>query len=156
VFPDTAALDAFADPFGFGFFMTDNDLDTAASGSKSSSAKSDWDAGVGASAPATGTAPSGKPFFFKPEDFDLYVNKMTGDTYVFHGPNLPQPVERLEFTAADNRVLVHTKSGAVFDLGVKIQWLVRPYFKRAKTVYIVQTKNGETVDGIEVPMSLTE
>lgn len=115
----------------------------------SSSAKSHFDAG-------TGAAPAKPRSFFAPEDFDIYVNKVTGDTYIFHGPPLPHPVDRLEFTTADNRVTVITKDGKAMDLGVKVQWLVRPYFKRAKTVYIVQTKNGETIDGIEVPMTLKD
>lgn len=113
---------------------------------KSASAKSDWNAGIGAKPRA----------FFKPEDFDIYVNKLTGDTYIFHGPPLPFPVDRLEFSAADNRVTVYTKDGQAIDLGVKVQWLVRPYFKRAKTVFIVQTKNGKSIDGVEVPMTVKE
>jgi len=108
------------------------------------SIKDDWGGGSGKDAGA----------FLKPEDFDLYVNKITGETYIFHGPDLPHEVERLEYDPEECRVAVITKDGRTMDLGVKIQWLIRPYFSRAETVYIVKTKDGEAVDGIEVPMSV--
>lgn len=102
-------------------------------------AKTDWDSGKTNS-------------FLKPEEFDIYVNKITGDTYIFHGRDLPHPVDRLEYDPADHSVTVVTKGGLTFDLGVKIQWLVRPYFSKAKTIFIVKTKDGEAIDGVEVPL----
>ncbi len=122
---------------------TDNDTDNSG-GSDSDDAgsiKDDW-GGSG-----------GKPFF-TPDDFDLYVNKITGETYIFHGPDLPHDVERLEYDPDAYRVNVITKDGLNLDLGVKIQWLIRPYFSKAKNVFIVKTKDGESIDGIEVPMSV--
>ena len=38
------------------------------------------------------------------------------------------------------------------DLGVKIQWLVRPYFTKVQEVSIVQTKDREPIDGTVVPL----
>ncbi len=126
-----------------GTFMASNKGDNQ--GSKGS-IKDDWSAGSGG-----GSAPKA---FFSPDDFDIYVNKITGETYIFHGPDLPHPVERLEYDPENYRVTVVTKDGKNLDLGVKIQWLVRPYFSRARQVFIVKTKNGESVDGIEVPMTV--
>ncbi|MCD8562684.1 MAG: hypothetical protein LRY54_01150, partial [Alphaproteobacteria bacterium] len=52
----------------------------------------------------------------------------------------------------DHTVTVVKKDGTLMDLGVKIQWLIRPYFTRAQQVGIVRTRDGETVDGFYVPM----
>ncbi len=127
-------------------FMTQDDASENAGDNEGSpnssggSMKDDWSSGGDA-----------KPFF-TPNDFDIYVNKITGETYIFHGPDLPHSVERLEYDPEEYRVNVVTKDGLNLDLGVKIQWLVRPYFSKARQVFIVRTKNGESVDGIEVPM----
>ena len=48
---------------------------------------------------------------------------------------------------------VFLKDGRVLDLGVKIQWLIRPYFSKAEEVQIVRTKDGEAVDGTFIPMT---
>ncbi|GJL84290.1 MAG: hypothetical protein DHS20C02_00650 [Micavibrio sp.] len=122
-------------------FMTEDDTDEN-QGSEGSM-KDDWSSD-GSDAKA----------FFTPDDFDIYVNKITGETYIFHGPDLPHNVERLEYDPEKYRVNVVTKDGLNLDLGVKIQWLVRPYFSKAKQVFIVKTKNGESIDGIEVPMTV--
>ncbi|HBR68537.1 MAG TPA: hypothetical protein DEA55_04080 [Rhodospirillaceae bacterium] len=127
-------------------FMAGNKGDNQ--GSKGS-IRDDWGAGSG-----SGGGSSAPKAFFSPDDFDIYVNKITGETYIFHGPDLPHPVERLEYDPESYRVTVVTKDGKNLDLGVKIQWLVRPYFSRARQVFIVKTKNGESVDGIEVPMTV--
>jgi hypothetical protein len=119
-----------------GLFMAADDT-----GSKGG-AKSGWDSSGGGVLPP----------FLKPGDFDIYVNKITGETYIFHGPDLPYDVDRLEYDPADHSVTVVTKNALELDLGVKIQWLIRPYFTKAKTIYIVKTKDGEAIDGIEVPL----
>lgn len=97
----------------------------------------------------------GKPFFGE-GDFDIYINKVTEETYIFHGPDLTYPVERLEYNPDDYSVNVIGKDGQSRDLGVKIQWLIRPYFSKAKTVFIMKTKDGEVVDGIDVPLVVKE
>jgi len=126
-----------------GLFMAENETESESS---KGSMKDDWGGGSGKDSDA----------FMKPEDFDLYVNKITGETYIFHGPDLPHDVERLIYDPEDCRVTVVTKDGLNMDLGVKIQWLIRPYFSKAETVFIVQTKDGEAVEGMEVPMSQKE
>ena len=109
--------------------------------------KGDWKSG---SPPATGK------FFQNTTDFDLYANKITGESYIFHGPPLPHSIERLEYDDRDKRIYVITKDGEILDLGVKLQWLIRPYFKREQDILVVQTKDGNSIDGVEVPLTVRE
>lgn len=90
--------------------------------------------------------------YMKPEEFDIYVNKLTMETYIFHGKKMEQDVDYLEYDATDHSVTVVKKDGAQLDLGVKIQWLIRPYFTKTREISIVQTKDGHVVDGYIVPL----
>ncbi|MCD8497070.1 MAG: hypothetical protein LRZ85_02680 [Alphaproteobacteria bacterium] len=92
------------------------------------------------------------PVLFKPDEMDIYVNKITLEAYIFHGKPVEQDIERFEYDPDDHMVTVVKKDGTIMNLGVKIQWLVRPYFTRAQEVGIVRTKDGETLDGFYVPM----
>lgn len=94
----------------------------------------------------------GAPILFGPGEMDIYVNKLTLEAYIFHGKPVEQNIERLEYDPDDHAVTVVKKDGTIMDLGVKIQWFIRPYFTRAQMVGIVRTKDGETVDGFYVPM----
>jgi hypothetical protein len=62
-------------------------------------------------------------------------------------------IERLEYDPQEKRVDVVMKDATHMDLGVKIQWLVRPYFTKAKEVSIVRTKDREPLDGTIVPLT---
>ena len=97
-------------------------------------------------------APNTTVLLFKPDDFDIYANKVTGDVYIFHGPKLRYEVEYLEYSYEDHWVAVVLKDGTRLDLGARIQWLIRPHWERASRLYIVQTKDGIAIDGIEVPL----
>lgn len=93
-----------------------------------------------------------KPLF-TPDEMDIYVNKVTLDSYIFHGKEIDyNSLERLEYDPTDYSVTVVHKDATTQDLGVKIQWLVRSYFTKASDINIVQTKDGETVDGCVVPL----
>jgi len=89
---------------------------------------------------------------FGPDDFGIYVNKITLDAYIFHGQSFGDIFERLDFDWSDNSVTVHKKDGTSLDLGSKIQWLVRPYFKKISEISIVQTRDGEAIEGFVVPV----
>ncbi|MCC7305479.1 MAG: hypothetical protein IT558_04375 [Alphaproteobacteria bacterium] len=96
---------------------------------------------------------SEKPVLFKPEELDIYCNKVTLEAYIFHGKNVDyDSIDHLEYDHREHIVDVFLKDGTVMDLGVKIQWLVRPYFSRAQEINIVQTKNGESIDGRIMPL----
>lgn len=87
---------------------------------------------------------------FHPDDFDLYCNKITGEFYIFHGPVLEYEVSIIEYDFDIQRIAVVLGDGTRLDLGVKVQWMIRPCVERAENVYIIQTKNGEAITGIEV------
>lgn len=100
----------------------------------------------------SGRGLDGAPVLFAEGEMDIYVNKITLEAYIFHGKPVAQDIDRLEYDPDDHLVTVVKKDGTIMDLGAKIQWLIRPYFTRAQQVGIVQTKDGETVDGFFVPM----
>lgn len=90
---------------------------------------------------------------FQPEELDIYANKLTYETFIFHGKKIDYTaIDHLEYDGGSFHVQVIFKDGRALDLGVKIQWLVRPYLSKAQEVSIVRTKNGEAIDGIVVPL----
>jgi len=94
-----------------------------------------------------------KPALFTADEMDIYCNKVTLEAYVFHGKEINyEPFHYLEYDPKTKRVDVVMKDSTRLDLGVKIQWLVRPYFTKAKEVSIVQTKDREPVDGTVIPL----
>ena len=112
--------------------------------SKKSSMKGDWKPG------AEGAATRA---LFTPDEMDIYVNKVTLEAYIFHGKKVDyEAIERLEYDPNDHSVDVVMKNGTRLDLGVKIQWLVRPYFTKAGEINIVQTKDGDSIEGTIVPL----
>ena len=106
--------------------------------------KQDWD---------PGSKGDHKDALFKPEELDIYVNKVTLEAFIFHGKEVDyDSLERLEYSPGDYTVDVVKKDGTRIDLGVKIQWLVRPYFSKAEEISIVRTKDGESIDGKVIPV----
>lgn len=103
--------------------------------------------------PKPGEAAIDPNALFTPDEMDIYVNKVTLEAFIFHGKKIDYPIiDYLEYNPASHTVKVYKKDGTNIDLGVKIQWLVRPYFTKAEEVSIVQTKDGESIDGIVVPL----
>lgn len=97
-------------------------------------------------------SPLGLPVFFGPKDFDIYINKVTLDAYIFHGQKLEHDIERLDYDHADQSIVIVKKDGKRYDLGTKVQWLIRSYFRKLNEIAIVQTKDGESIDGFMVPI----
>lgn len=110
-----------------------------------SSIKKDWD--------PKGRSGGTKPALFKAEEMDIYCNKVTREVFIFHLKSVDyERIDYLEYNPADHSVDVVMKDGGRLDLGVKIQWLVRPYFTKAPEIMIVQTKDGESINGTTVPL----
>ena len=75
---------------------------------------------------------SDKPALFKPEEMDIYCKKSTLECYIFHSQKVDyEKLDYLEYDPKTYTVDVVMKDGSRMDLGVKIQWLVRPYFTKA-------------------------
>ncbi|MEM7679739.1 MAG: hypothetical protein AAF182_01885 [Pseudomonadota bacterium] len=103
----------------------------------------------------TGEAqPSGKEGgLFTPDELDIYVNKVTLEAYIFHGKVIEyKNIDHIEYNPPLHTVDIVYKDGSRQDLGVKIQWLLRPYFVKAEEINIVRTEKGEQIDGIQVPI----
>lgn len=95
-----------------------------------------------------------KPSLFLPDEMDIFCNKVTKEAFIFHAKDIDyDSLERMEYDQNDYSVTVFRKDGTSVDLGVKIQWLIRPYFSKAMEVQIVQTKNGEAVNGTFIPLT---
>lgn len=117
---------------------------------KKGSIKKDWDPGKSAGG-------SGKAALFLPEEMDIYCDKVTREVFIFHGKVVDyEKIDYLEYDPSDYSVDVVMKDGTRIDLGVKIQWLVRPYFSKAQDIMIVQTKDRESVNGTSVPLKHKE
>ncbi len=94
-----------------------------------------------------------KPSLFMPDEMDIYCNKITKETFIFHGKTVDyDSLDHMEYDPKDYSVEVHLKNGMIYDLGVKIQWLLRPYLSKAEEVQIVQTKDGEAINGTFIPL----
>ncbi|MCB1783139.1 MAG: hypothetical protein KDI13_04025 [Alphaproteobacteria bacterium] len=93
-----------------------------------------------------------KPLFASPSDFDIFCDREIGQVYIFHGPELNCTIDYMEYNPETQRVTIYATDGQKLDLGARIQWLVRPYFAKAQDIMIIRTKDGETIDGVEVPM----
>lgn len=95
----------------------------------------------------------GKPALFDPDKMDIYCNKVTREVFIFHlQPVDYEAIDFLEYNPKDYSVDVVLKSGGRLDLGVKIQWLVRPWFTKAEEIMIVQTKDGQSINGASFPI----
>ena len=94
-----------------------------------------------------------KAALFTADEMDIYCNKVTLEAYIFHGKDVDyEPIHYLEYDPKEKRIDVVMKDNSRMDLGVKIQWLVRPYLTKSKEVSIVQTKDREPIDGTIVPL----
>lgn len=90
---------------------------------------------------------------FLPSELDLYMNRIRLDAYVFFNKDIDLSIDYVRFDHGDASVLVHYLDGTILDLGVKVQWLIRPHLMRATDISFVQTKNGQTTGkGILVPI----
>ncbi len=95
-----------------------------------------------------------KPSLFMPDEMDIYCNKVSKEVFIFHGKEIDYKIiERMEYHVEDYTTDVFLKDGRVLDLGVKIQWMIRPYYTKAEEIQIVRTKDGEAVDGTFVPIT---
>lgn len=118
--------------------------DDAENKSDKDSIKQDWE--PGAEGKAVGA-------LFTPEELDIYANKATLETFIFHGKEIDyESLDYLEYDPNDHSVDVVKKDGTRMDLGVKIQWLIRSYFTKAEEINIVRTKDGKSIDGTVVPL----
>ncbi len=108
---------------------------------------SDWGSGFG----------SGRSKLFNsPDDFDIYCDRERGQNYIFHGPELGCTIDHLEYDPETKRINVYTNDNQRFDLGAKIQWLVRPYIAKEQYLFIIRTQNGKPIDGFEVKLKIKE
>lgn len=123
--------------------MTDDSQELPINKKSPDTIRNEWEAGA-----------KGIPgALFQPEEFDIYVNKMTLEAYIFHEKTVDYSmIDHLEYDHKEYSVHIILASGARQDLGMKIQWALRPYWSQAREVSIVRTKNQKSQDGKTVPL----
>lgn len=105
----------------------------------------DWGSGSG----------SGRSRLFEnPDDFDIFCDRENNMNYIFHAGELNCTIDFLEYDPETQRITVHTNDHQQLDLGAKIQWLIRPYIAREQDLFIIRTKNGQAIDGVEVHLQI--
>ena len=92
-------------------------------------------------------------YLFKPAEFDIYVNKVTYEAFVFHGKAInAAAIDYAEYDGHAFSLTVVYKDGRRLDIGTKIEWVVRAYLSHADEIHFTRTKDGEVVDGVVVPL----
>ncbi len=95
----------------------------------------------------------GKPTLFTADEFDIYCNRVTLDAYIFHGKDVDyDAIDHLEYDHKNHTVDIILTNGMIMDLGVKISWLIRPHFSKAKEVQIIKTKDNQAIEGTVKPL----
>jgi len=134
-------------PFLANLAMSDEEENMNGSALSPKSMGDDWGSGQG----------SGRTKLFEsPDDFDIYCDHKSGQNYIFHGPELGCTIDHLEYDPDTCHITVVTNDSQRIDLGVRIQWLVRPYIAKEQDLYIIRTENGKSIDGIEVHLKIKE
>ena len=98
--------------------------------------------------------PPKERLFQSPDDFDIYCDRTKSENYIFHGPELNCDIDHLEFNIFTCRIVVFTKDLRELDLGARIRWLIFPHLARDQYIFIVRTKDGKAIDGVEVFMKV--
>ncbi len=96
--------------------------------------------------------PGDLPVLFEPSELDIYVKKDTLESFIFHGKVIDYNIKRVVLDPDEHWMIVEMKDGRRLDLGVAIQWLVRPYLMRSSEITICRTENGQSRDGVVVPL----
>ena len=94
--------------------------------------------------------------FDSPNDFSISCDREKGQCFIFHGPELNCTIDYLEYDHDTQHITVFTNDNQKLDLGAKIQWLLRPYIAKEQYLYIIRTKDGEAIDGIEVHLRIKD
>ncbi len=134
-------------PFLADLIMSDKENNDEAPSSAAPSMGKDWGSGFGSGR---------KALFDNPNDFDIYCDRDRDINYIFHGPDLNCTIDHLEYDPDTQRITVFTNDSQRLDLGARIEWLVRPYIGKEQFLFIVQTKDGVPVEGVEVHLRIKD
>lgn len=105
----------------------------------------EWGSGMG----------SGRTKLFNhPDDFDILCDRAKGINYIFHQCDLDCTIKYMEYDKDTQRITVYTTDGQKFDLGTRIQWMVRPYIAKEQYLIIMRTKDGRAIEGEEVHLRI--
>ncbi len=134
-------------PFLADMIMSDNENNDEAQPPAPPSMGKDWGSGFGSGR---------KALFDNPDDFDIFCDRERNVNYIFHGPDLNCTIDHLEYNPETQRITVFTNDSQRLDLGARIEWLVRPYIGKEQYLFIVQTKDGVPIEGVEVHLRIKD
>lgn len=104
----------------------------------------------------TGMGKGRTVLFDDPNAVDIYCDRNKNVNYIFHLQPLDCTIDYMEYDHDTQCITVFTTDGQKLDLGVRIQWLVRPYIARAQELLVIQTKDGKMVDGVAVNLRIKD
>lgn len=94
---------------------------------------------------------------FTPDELDIYIKRETKEAFIFHGKEVDYAsLDYLVYVPEGHKVLVYRKDRSCADLGVALQWLVRPHFLKAHEINIVRTKDGKSMDGVALSLRFAQ
>ncbi len=102
---------------------------------------------------ASSSDASKKTRLFTDDEITLHVNKTTNETFFYYDKKIDLDIiERLEYDPEAFTVDVVRKDDQVWDLGVKVQYFIRPYLSKTDKVEFVRTYNRERIEAKFVPI----
>lgn len=100
-----------------------------------------------------GLAPGTSGTLFAPSQLDIFVKKtLPPQVWIFHGKEINLRLVRLDYHPQEHWVCVHSEDGSSLDLGVKIRWLIRPFWEDATEVIVARTEQGRVVEQVVLPL----
>jgi hypothetical protein len=93
-----------------------------------------------------------EPALFKPDEVEIIVNRVLKECFIFHTPPLPINIDYIEYDHAKKRLHFHSEQGKRYDLGVKIQSLVRPVIEQSDKIAVAQMHEGMPISWFSAPV----
>ncbi len=92
------------------------------------------------------------PYLFRPDDLDIYTNRVTGEAWIFHAPPISIEISEVEYHHKTKRMVFVSKEGKRYDLGVKIQPLIRATIEKISSIVVTQVTDGMPVSWFSCPV----
>jgi hypothetical protein len=92
------------------------------------------------------------PVLFKPDELDIYTNRVTNEAWIFHAPPISIEIREVEYDHKGKRMTFISEEGKRYDLGVKIQSLIRPTIEKISHIVVTQLTDGMPVSWFDAPV----
>jgi hypothetical protein len=96
-----------------------------------------------------------EPALFKPDEIDIFTNRKTHEAWIFHSPPLSIEISEVVYDHKSKRMTFVSKEGKRYDLGVKIQSLIRPTIEKIDHIVVTQITDGLPISWFSAPVRHT-